>query len=162
VSSSLYDIEVETLSGERKELSEYRGQVLLVVNTASKCGFTPQYAELEQLHKSYEEKGLKILGFPCNQFGRQEPGSADEIGEFCQLNYGVSFPMHAKIDVNGSGAHPLYRYLTSEAKGLLGTRSVKWNFTKFLVSRDGQVLGRFAPTKTPLQLLGEIENALGE
>jgi len=161
VSSSLYDIEVETLSGQTKDLSEYRGQVLLVVNTASKCGFTPQYAELEELHKSYEEKGLKILGFPCNQFGRQEPGSSDEIGEFCQLNYGVSFPMHAKIDVNGGGAHPLYRHLTGEARGLLGTRSVKWNFTKFLVSRDGQVLGRFAPTKTPLQLVDEIKKALG-
>lgn len=161
MSSSLYDIEVETLSGQTKDLSEYRGQVLLVVNTASKCGFTPQYAELEELHKSYEEKGLKILGFPCNQFGRQEPGSSDEIGEFCQLNYGVSFPMHAKIDVNGGGAHPLYRHLTGEARGLLGTRSVKWNFTKFLVSRDGQVLGRFAPTKTPLQLVDEIKKALG-
>ncbi len=159
--STLYDFEVETLTGDRKHLSEYRGKVLLVVNTASKCGFTPQYAELEELYKTYRDRGLLILGFPCNQFGKQEPGTADEIGEFCQLNYGVSFPMHAKIEVNGKAAHPLYQHLKNEAPGVLGTRGIKWNFTKFLVGRDGQVISRFAPAKSPMQLVGEIEKALG-
>ncbi len=160
VSDELYDIEVETLTGERKRLQDYRGKVLLVVNTASKCGFTPQYAELEELYKNYHERGLTILGFPCNQFGKQEPGTATEIGEFCQLNYGVSFPMHAKIEVNGSDAHPLFRHLKEHARGLLGTRGIKWNFTKFLIGRDGKVIARFAPSKSPMQLVDEIEKAL--
>ncbi|MYM65203.1 glutathione peroxidase [Pseudomaricurvus sp. HS19] len=146
--------------GDEQSLGEYRGKVVLVVNTASKCGFTPQYEGLETLHQRFADRGLVILGFPCNQFGKQEPGDEGEISGFCQRNYGVSFPMFAKIDVNGDNAHPLYRHLTSAAPGLLGTRGVKWNFTKFLLDRKGQVVRRFAPTTKPAELAGAIEALL--
>jgi glutathione peroxidase len=133
---------------------------MLIVNTASACGFTPQFAGLEALYKTYGERGLVVLGFPCNQFGGQDPASNDKIAEFCQLNYGVSFPMMAKVDVNGAAAHPLYQWLCAEAPGLLGTKAIKWNFTKFLVGKDGQVLKRYAPTDTPASLAKDIEAAL--
>ena len=158
--SSLYDFEALSLDGQPVPLSQYRGQVLLIVNTASACGFTPQFAGLEDLHKTYADRGLVVLGFPCNQFGSQDPGSNDQIASFCQINYGVSFPMMAKIDVNGAGAHPLYKFLTKEAPGLLGTQAIKWNFTKFLVGKDGTVLKRYAPTDTPKGLAKDIEVAL--
>ncbi len=160
MSDSIYDIEVETLEGERKTLREHEGKVLLIVNTASRCGFTPQLAGLEALHEAYAEKGLVVLGFPCNQFGEQEPGSAEEIGAFCQRNYGVRFPMHAKIEVNGPGAHPLYRLLKGEKRGLLGSTRIKWNFTKFLVDRRGDVVGRYGPTSKPESLTKDIERLL--
>lgn len=160
MASSIYDIEVETLRGEKKNLEDVRGKVLLVVNTASRCGFTPQYQGLEELHEELAGKGLAVLGFPCNQFGKQEPGSEEEIGEFCQRNYGVGFPMHAKVDVNGSDAHPLFRKLTKEAPGLLGSRAVKWNFTKFLVDRKGRVVERFAPATPPEKIRSKIESLL--
>lgn len=147
--SGLYGIEVETLAGETQRLDAYRGRVMLVVNTASNCSFTPQYAGLEALHRKHGEAGLSVLGFPCDQFAHQEPGDAEAIGAFCQRNYGVSFPMHAKIEVNGDGAHPLFRHLKAEAPGLLGSQAVKWNFTKFLVDRDGKVVERFAPQTRP-------------
>ncbi len=159
---SIYDIEVETLSGERKTLRDYEGKVLLIVNTASQCGFTPQFAGLEALHEKFANKGLAVLGFPCNQFGQQEPGSADEIGAFCQKNYGVSFPMHAKIEVNGGGAHPLYKKLTTEKRGLLGSKGIKWNFTKFLIDREGHVVSRHGPRTTPEKLETEIQALLGK
>jgi glutathione peroxidase len=159
-SSSLYDIEVERLAGGSATLGEYAGKVLLIVNTASQCGLTPHYAGLEKLHQAYKDRGLVVLGFPCNQFGAQEPGSAEEIGAFCEKNYGVSFPMFAKIEVNGDGAHPLYRYLKQHARGILGTEAIKWNFTKFLVSRDGQHIERYAPTTTPEDLVKDIEAML--
>jgi glutathione peroxidase len=159
--TSIYDFEAQQIKGESVALSVYRGQVLLIVNTASACGFTPQFAGLEKLHQTYGERGLAVLGFPCNQFGGQDPASNDKIAEFCQLNYGVSFPMMAKIDVNGAQAHPLYTWLCAEAPGLLGTKAIKWNFTKFLVGRDGQVLKRYAPTDTPASLVRDIEAALG-
>jgi len=152
MSSSLYDIEVERLSGGTATLGEYAGKVLLIVNTASQCGLTPHYAGLEKLHQTYKDRGLAVLGFPCNQFGAQEPGSAEEIGAFCTKNYGVSFPMFAKIEVNGDGAHPLYKYLKQHAKGILGSEAIKWNFTKFLVDGDGQVVKRYAPTDTPQKI----------
>lgn len=155
-----YDTEVETLSGDRKTLAEYSGDVLLIVNTASKCGFTPQYAGLEALHRSYADRGLRVLGFPCNQFREQEPGSASEIQDFCQINYGVSFPMHAKVDVNGSGAHPLFRQLKNGAPGFLGTKGIKWNFTKFLVARDGTILRRYSSRTKPGDIGKDIEKAL--
>jgi glutathione peroxidase len=157
---SIYDIEVERLDGETKSLREYEGKVMLVVNTASQCGFTPQYAGLEKLHEKFADKGLAVLGFPCNQFGHQEPGSNDQIGAFCQKNYGVSFPMHAKVDVNGGEAHPLFRHLTAEKRGLLGTSRIKWNFTKFLVDKHGNVVKRYAPTTKPEEIAGEIEELL--
>ena len=160
MSSSLYDIEVERLSGGTTTLGEYAGKVLLIVNTASQCGLTPHYAGLEKLHLTYKDRGLAVLGFPCNQFGAQEPGSAEEIGAFCTKNYGVSFPMFAKIEVNGDGAHPLYKYLKQHAKGILGTEAIKWNFTKFLVSRDGARIERYAPTTTPEELVTDIEGML--
>ena len=146
---SLYDIEVQTIRGEPKPMADYRGQVLLIVNTASKCGFAPQFKELQRLHEAYGPKGLQVLGFPSNQFAHQEPGDNATVEQVCQLNHGVTFPLHAKIDVNGPNAHPLYRYLTREARGFLGTKSIKWNFTKFLVDRNGRVVKRFAPTVTP-------------
>jgi len=155
----LGDFKATTLNGEERSLSEYDGDVVLVVNTASKCGFTPQYAGLEELHRTYSEQGLRVLGFPCNQFGAQEPGSEEEIGEFCQKNYGVSFPMFAKVDVNGDHEHPLYTWLKSEKGGMLGSR-IKWNFTKFLVGRDGTVIARYAPNTEPAELTGDIEKAL--
>ena len=160
MSESLYDIEVETLDGETKSLREYEGKVMLIVNTASKCGFTPQYEGLEALHRAHEGDGLAVLGFPCNQFGKQEPGSAEEIGSFCQKNYGVSFPMHAKIDVNGDDAHPLFRTLKSAQKGILGTEAIKWNFTKFLVDREGHVVARFGSRTAPKDLEPEIQRLL--
>ena len=141
-------------------MGEHNGKVVLVVNTASKCGFTPQYAGLEKLHNAYAERGLVILGFPCNQFGHQEPGSEEEIGEFCQLNYGVTFPMHAKVDVNGKAAHPLFEHLKKEAPGVLGSKSIKWNFTKFLVDRQGNVVKRYGSKTKPSALKAEIEALL--
>ncbi len=156
----LYDAEVRTLAGETVDLSMIRGKVALIVNTASKCGFTPQYKGLEELHQKYAEQGLLVLGFPCNQFGRQEPGSSDEISGFCQKNYGVSFQMFEKIEVNGDGAHPVFRHLKSEAPGLLGSEAVKWNFTKFLVDQDGKVT-RFAPKTEPKAIASKIEELLG-
>jgi glutathione peroxidase len=157
---SVYDFEALSINGQPVPLSHYKGQVLLIVNTASACGFTPQFAGLEELHKAYGPRGLAVLGFPCNQFGSQDPGSNEEIAGFCQLNYGVSFPMMSKIDVNGAEAHPLYRWLTAEAPGLLGSKAIKWNFTKFLVGKDGQVLKRYAPQDAPAKLAGDIEAAL--
>lgn len=160
MASSLYDITVERLGGGSTTIGEYAHKVLLIVNTASQCGFTPQYAGLEQLYRSYGPRGLVVLGFPCNQFGAQEPGAADQIAAFCSQNYGVSFPMFAKIDVNGDAAHPLYRHLKQHARGLLGTEAVKWNFTKFLVDRHGAHIERFAPTTTPQELVRPIEALL--
>jgi len=158
--TSVYDFEAQTINGEPVKLDQYRGKVLLIVNTASKCGFTPQFEGLEKLWKDLGPKGLAIVGFPCNQFGGQDPGNNSEIASFCQLNYGVSFPMMAKIDVNGPNAHPLYQHLVKEAPGILGTKSIKWNFTKFLIGRDGRVLGRYAPTDTPKGLIADIDKAL--
>lgn len=155
----LTDFSAATLTGDRQDLSAYDGQVVLVVNTASKCGFTPQYAGLEELQQSYADRGFTVLGFPCNQFGEQEPGEAEEIGAFCEKNYGVSFPMFAKVDVNGDDAHPLFAWLRDQKSGLLGGR-IKWNFTKFLIGRDGQVLSRYAPTTKPEALTSDIEKAL--
>ena len=147
--ASIYDFTARTLQGKEASLGEWRGQVMLVVNTASKCGFTPQYEGLEALYGKYRESGLAILGFPCNQFGKQEPGDEGEIGRFCAMNYGVSFPMFAKIAVNGADAHPLYKYLKHEKPGLFGSERIKWNFTKFLVDRAGKVVRRFAPLTKP-------------
>ncbi|ABD68236.1 Glutathione peroxidase [Rhodoferax ferrireducens T118] len=158
--SPVYDFEALQINGQPVSLSQFKGRVMLIVNTASACGFTPQFAGLEELHETYGNKGLVVLGFPCNQFGAQDAGSNNEIAEFCQLNYGVSFPMMAKIDVNGAQAHPLYQWLTQEAPGLLGSKAIKWNFTKFLVGKDGQVLKRYAPTATPASLAKDIETAL--
>ena len=158
--TSVYDFQTKQINGQPLALSEFSGRVLLIVNTASACGFTPQFAGLETLHKTYGERGLAVLGFPCNQFGGQDPASNDKIAEFCQLNYGVSFPMMAKVEVNGSAAHPLYQWLCAEAPGLLGTKAIKWNFTKFLVAKDGQVLKRYAPTDKPASLSQDIEAAL--
>lgn len=158
--STVYDFDALQINGKSVPLSQFKGKAMLIVNTASACGFTPQFAGLEQLHKTYGKKGLVVLGFPCNQFGAQDSGSNGEIAEFCQLNYGVSFPMMAKIDVNGATAHPLYQWLAAEAPGLLGSKSIKWNFTKFLVGKDGSVLKRYAPTDTPASLAEDIEAAL--
>ncbi|WP_284616206.1 glutathione peroxidase [Aquabacterium humicola] len=157
---SIGDFEAQTIGGKRVKLSTYKGKVLLIVNTASACGFTPQFGGLEKLWERYKDRGLVVLGFPSNEFGAQDPGSNGEIASFCQLNYGVSFPMMSKIEVNGSNAHPLYQWLTKEAPGLLGTQMIKWNFTKFLVGRDGQVLKRYAPQDAPEKLAGDIEAAL--
>ena len=159
MAKTAYDFDATALDGSPQPLSDYRGKVLLVVNVASKCGFTPQYAGLEQLWRDYGPRGLVVLGFPCDQFGHQEPGDADEIRNFCSLTYDVSFPMFAKIDVNGDDTHPLYRWLKTEKSGLLGGR-IKWNFTKFLVGRDGQVIERFAPTTTPADLEKDVVAAL--
>ena len=158
--TTVYDFDALNISGKSVPLKDFEGKPLLIVNTASACGFTPQFAGLEELHKDYGPKGLVVLGFPCNQFGAQDKGNNDEIAEFCQLNYGVSFPMMAKIDVNGGDAHPLYKWLSSEAPGLLGTKAIKWNFTKVLVGKDGQVLKRYAPTDTPKSMADDIEAAL--
>ena len=157
---NVFDFSANSLDGTLVDLSRYRGKVLLIVNTASQCGFTPQYKGLEQLYREYHERGLEVLGFPCNQFRQQEPGSEAEIGAFCEKNFGVSFPLFAKIDVNGDGAHPLYRHLKQAAPGVLGTRSVKWNFTKFLVDRDGRVVKRYAPTTKPEQIADDIARLL--
>jgi glutathione peroxidase len=158
--TTLYDFDALQIDGRAVPLAQYKGHAMLIVNTASACGFTPQFAGLEELHQQYGDKGLVVLGFPCNQFGAQDAGSNGEIAEFCQLNYGVSFPMMAKIEVNGAGAHPLYQWLCKEAPGLLGSKAIKWNFTKFLVGKDGQVLKRYAPTDTPASLAKDIEAAL--
>jgi glutathione peroxidase len=158
--TNIYDFTAETLEGRPASLADYRGKVLLIVNTASKCGFTPQYAGLQALYDEYKDRGFAVLGFPCNQFGAQEPGGAEEIGAFCERNYGVGFPMFAKIDVNGANAHPLYEHLKSAAPGLLGTKAIKWNFTKFLVDRDGRVVERYAPTDKPETLKPAIEKLL--
>lgn len=160
--TNVYDFKAEKLEGGEQSLSEYEGKVLLIVNTASKCGFTPQFDGLEKVFEKYKDQGLVVLGFPCNQFASQDPASNSEIGEFCQRNYGVSFPMFAKIDVNGNNAHPLYKYLTKEAKGLLGTEAVKWNFTKFLVGRDGNVIDRYATATKPEAMTKDIEKALAK
>ena len=157
---SIYDFQAQSIDGKPVPLSKYRGQPMLIVNTASACGFTPQFAGLEQLHQTYGDRGLVVLGFPCNQFGSQDPGSDSEIATFCQRNYGVSFPMMSKIEVNGAEAHPLYRWLTAEAPGLLGSKAIKWNFTKFLIGRDGRVIRRYAPQDAPQKLAGDIEAAL--
>jgi glutathione peroxidase len=158
--ATVYDFEAQQIDGTPVALDRYKDKVLLIVNTASACGFTPQFAGLQKLHETYGGRGLVVLGFPCNQFGAQDPGSNDEIGRFCETNYGVSFPMMAKIDVNGATAHPLYQWLTSQAPGLLGTTGIKWNFTKFLVGRDGQVVKRYAPQDAPEALGKDIEAAL--
>ena len=157
--TSIYDFKVETLEGGTQDFADYKDKVLLIVNTASKCGFTPQYEGLEQLYQQYQDQGLVIIGFPCNQFGHQEPGTADEIGAFCQKNYGVSFPMMAKIDVNGNDAHPVYNWLKSQQGGFL-IDAIKWNFTKFLLGRDGQVIKRYASTTKPEDIKADIEAAL--
>ena len=158
--SGMEDFEVLQMDGQTLPLRRYHGRVLLIVNTASACGFTPQLAGLQALHAQYADQGLVVLGFPCNQFGHQEPGSNDEIASFCQRNYGVDFPVMAKIDVNGAGAAPLYRWLTAQAPGLLGSKAIKWNFTKFLVGKDGQVIRRYAPQEVPKNLARDIEAAL--
>ena len=158
--STLADFSATAIDGTERPLGEYLGKVVLVVNTASKCGFTPQYDGLQQLYADHAEAGLVVLGFPCDQFGHQEPGTEAEIDEFCRVNHGVTFPMFAKIDVNGADAHPLYSWLRSEKGGVLGD-AIKWNFTKFLIGRDGEVIKRYAPQTTPEQLEGDIEKALG-
>jgi glutathione peroxidase len=158
--SSIYDFEAQSIDGKAVPLRQFEGKPLLIVNTASACGFTPQFGGLEKLHQTYGARGLVVLGFPSNQFGGQDPGSNDEIASFCQLNYGVSFPMMGKIDVNGANAHPLYQWLTAEAPGLLGSKAIKWNFTKFLVGKDGRVLKRYAPQDAPEKLAKDIEAAL--
>ena len=158
--TSLYDITVDDLSGKPVKLSRYKGKVLLVVNTASECGFTPQYQGLEALYEKLHGEGLEILGFPCNQFGGQEPGTEKEIAAFCEKNYGVTFPMFAKIDVNGANASPLYRHLKAEKKGVLGSEAIKWNFTKFLVDRDGRVVERYAPQAEPKDLEADVRKLL--
>lgn len=160
--TNIYQFEAELLNGETKAFADYRGKVLLIVNTASKCGFTPQFSGLEKLYQQYKDQGLEVLGFPCNQFGGQDPGSNEQIGEFCQKNYGVTFPMFAKIDVKGPEAHVLFRFLTREAKGILGSQSIKWNFTKFLVGKNGEVLNRYAPATKPEALKEDIEKALAQ
>lgn len=162
MTQTIYGLSAQPLTGGNRALEDFRGKVLLIVNTASQCGFTPQYEGLEALYRKYRDQGLEILGFPCNQFGRQEPGSEAEIGAFCQKNYGVSFPLFAKIDVNGDDTHPLYRFLKEQAPGVLGSKAIKWNFTKFLVDRSGRVVERYAPTTKPEELAKEIEKLLAQ
>jgi glutathione peroxidase len=158
--TTVYDFSAKTLDGDEIPLSNFRGQVLLIVNTASKCGFTPQYEGLEKIYEKLHGDGLTVLGFPCNQFGHQEPGSESEIGAFCQKNYGVSFPMFAKIDVNGDDTHPLYKYLKKEEKGVLGTQAIKWNFTKFLIDKDGTPVARYGSTTKPEDIEADIKKLL--
>ena len=158
--TSLYDFTVDDIHGKPVKLDRYKGKVVLIVNTASKCGYTPQYHGLEALYEKYKGKGLEVLGFPCNQFGAQEPGGADEIASFCELNYGVKFPLFAKVDVNGDKAAPVYQYLKAAKPGLLGIEAIKWNFTKFLIGRDGAVLARYAPKDTPESIAPDVEKAL--
>ena len=160
MADTVYEFSCQTPNGKKKARLDYKGKVWLVVNTASKCGFTPQFAGLEELHKQYKDTGLEILGFPCNQFGKQDPGSNDEIMEFCQLNYGVSFPMFSKIEVNGADADPLFKHLKKEAPGVLGSEGIKWNFTKFLIDRSGKVVRRYAPKDTPKAIARDIEKLL--
>ncbi|SFM51431.1 glutathione peroxidase [Marinobacter zhejiangensis] len=157
---SVYDIEVQDIKGNQHSMGEYRGKVLLIVNTASKCGFTPQFEGLQALYSDLKEQGLEVLGFPCNQFMSQDPADNDAISQFCSLNYGVDFPMFGKIEVNGPGTHPLYQVLKAEAKGLLGSEKIKWNFTKFLLNRDGKVVKRYPPTAKPEAIRGDIEKLL--
>ncbi|WP_455537762.1 glutathione peroxidase [Terrisporobacter sp.] len=154
-----YDFSATKMNGQEVRMEEYKGKVVLVVNTASKCGLTPQFKDLEQIYQEYKDRGLEILGFPCNQFANQDSGSNEEIHEFCQLNYGVTFTMFEKIDVNGENEHPLYKYLKSQAKGIMGNK-IKWNFTKFLIDRDGNVIKRYAPTVSPLKIKKDIEALL--
>jgi glutathione peroxidase len=158
--SSVYDFKAQDINGKTIALKQYAGKLLLIVNTASSCGFTPQYKGLQALHETYEKQGLVVLGFPCNQFGAQESGNEEEIASFCEMNFGVSFPLMSKVDVNGADAAPLYQWLCEQAPGLLGSKSIKWNFTKFLVGRDGQVIKRYAPQDTPQSLAKDIEAAL--
>lgn len=158
--ASVYDFSAQAIDGKTRTLADFKGKVLLVVNTASQCGFTPQYTGLEALHKKYADRGFAVLGFPSNQFGQQEPGPDTEIAEFCETSFGVTFPMFSKVDVNGTAAHPLFKYLTSEKKGVLGSEAIKWNFTKFLVGKDGAVIDRYAPTTKPEDLTKDIERAL--
>ena len=159
-STSVYDFQAVDIKGKERSLADYKGQVLLIVNTASKCGFTPQFEGLQSLHSDLADKGLTVLGFPCNQFLSQDPGDEQEIGQFCSMNYGVDFPMFSKIDVNGDNAHPLFNYLKKEARGLMGSEKIKWNFTKFLVNRDGEVVGRYAPKTKPEDIRKDIEALL--
>ncbi len=159
--TTVYDFTARTIDGKTKKLADFKGKVLLIVNTASRCGFTPQYKGLEALHQRFAKRGFAVLGFPCNQFGEQEPGPESEIAEFCEMNYGVTFPLFVKVDVNGDNAHPLFKYLTSAKPGLLGSEAIKWNFTKFLVGRDGKVIARYAPTTKPEDIAADIEKALG-
>jgi glutathione peroxidase len=156
----IFNISVKTISGEKQSLAAYKGRAMLIVNTASKCGYTPQYKGLEELHRSFGERGLAVLGFPCNQFGAQEPGTEADIASFCEMNYGVTFPMFAKVDVNGDSAHPLFAYLKKAKPGLLGSEAIKWNFTKFLVDPEGNVVERYAPQTEPKELAGAIEKLL--
>jgi glutathione peroxidase len=158
--TSVYDFSAKTIDGDEQKLSAYKGKTLLVVNVASKCGFTPQYTGLEALYEKFKDKGLVVLGFPCDQFGHQEPGDENEIKNFCSLNYDVKFPLFAKIEVNGANAHPLYKYLKAQAKGLLGSESIKWNFTKFLIDKDGKVMTRYAPVDTPEKIEKDVAAAL--
>ncbi len=160
MSESIYDFTVRDIAGQERPMADYRGKVLLIVNTASKCGFTPQFEGLQQLYSDLKDQGFEVLGFPCNQFMNQDPGDEAAISQFCSLNYGVDFPMFAKVEVNGDGAHPLYRYLKKEAKGLMGSEKVKWNFTKFLVDRDGRVVRRYPPTTKPEAIRADIEKLL--
>jgi glutathione peroxidase len=157
---TVYDYSAKTIKGEEVSLENYKDQVLLIVNTASKCGFTPQYGQLQEIYDQYKDKGFAVLGFPCNQFGSQEPGDEAEIEEFCTLNFGVNFPMFAKIDVNGENADPLFQYLAEEAPGIMGSKAIKWNFTKFLVDRTGKVIDRYAPNTAPSKMVQDIENLL--
>ncbi|OTG77564.1 glutathione peroxidase [Acinetobacter terrae] len=159
--TNIYQFEAELLDGKNKSFADYEGKVLLIVNTASKCGFTPQFAGLEKLYEKYKDQGLVVLGFPCNQFGGQDPGSNEQIGAYCQKNYGVTFPMFSKVDVKGPEAHILFRYLTNNSKGILGN-GIKWNFTKFLIGKDGKILNRFAPTTKPEDLESEVQAALAK
>ena len=156
----IYDFDARQINGQDTALSEFKDKVMLIVNTASQCGFTPQFGGLEELHKTYSGRGLVVLGFPCNQFGAQDPGNDSDIASFCQVNYGVSFSMMSKINVNGPTAHPLYKWLSAEAPGLLGSKSIKWNFTKFLIGKDGRVIKRYAPLDKPADLAKDIEAAL--
>ena len=160
IKKNIYNFSCKDNSGNEQNLSDYEGQTLLIVNTASKCGFTPQYTGLEELYAKYKDSGFCILGFPCNQFGDQEPGSAEEIKEFCSLNFGITFPIFDKIEVKGNQAHPLYKFLTSEKKGLLGTESIKWNFTKFLINKTGEPVARYAPNTTPDKIAKDIEEII--
>jgi glutathione peroxidase len=155
-----FDFQATSLDGQPVDLAQFRGKVLLIVNTASECGFTPQYKGLEELYRRYQERGVAVLGFPCNQFGKQEPGTEAEIGAFCEKNYGVSFPMFAKIEVNGDDAHPLYKFLKGEAPGVLGTEGIKWNFTKFLINKEGAVVKRYAPQTKPDEITDDIDRLL--
>jgi glutathione peroxidase len=156
----IFKVSVKTINGKQQSLAAYKGRPMLIVNTASKCGYTPQYNGLEELHKTYGARGLAVLGFPCNQFGAQEPGNEAEIASFCEINYGVTFPMFAKVDVNGATAHPLFAYLKKAKPGLLGSEAIKWNFTKFLVDPEGNVVERYAPQTEPRELAGAIEKLL--